>query len=280
MASSMRNSLLKCAVSYNTRSQLLSVFAKSKPKFYAHISKDACTRNVVSMSSSMLMTLRRNDQMCRVHRIEHTAKVHTELDAKLSEFIKDELSKEKESGGELKANGVEGWKVETDGTGVILTKSFKDESIKVEFDVNDTVDQYPEGLYDDPQQAEAESPALVSKPPFEVEIKKKSGRTLTFMCEFREQEMEGQPEEEEGVDQFDIVEMRVDQPSDGVTKENFYSHSTSFMEGELYDMLMDMLDERGIDNKFINNLVNFASAHQHQLYITFLNKVHSFVKEK
>lgn len=47
----------------------------------------------------------------------------------------------------------------------------------------------------------------------------------------------------------------------------------------LYDMLMDMLDERGIDDTFINNMVDFATAYEHNQYVEFLEKLRTVVKE-
>ena len=47
----------------------------------------------------------------------------------------------------------------------------------------------------------------------------------------------------------------------------------------LYDMLMDMLDERGIDDTFVNNMVDFATSYEHKQYIEFLDKLKSVIKE-
>lgn len=47
----------------------------------------------------------------------------------------------------------------------------------------------------------------------------------------------------------------------------------------LYDMLMDMLDERGIDDTFVNNMVDFATSYEHKQYVEFLEKLKSVIKE-
>ena len=44
-------------------------------------------------------------------------------------------------------------------------------------------------------------------------------------------------------------------------------------------MLMDMLDERGIDDTFVNNMVDFATSYEHKQYIEFLDKLKSVIKE-
>jgi len=45
-------------------------------------------------------------------------------------------------------------------------------------------------------------------------------------------------------------------------------------------MLMDMLDERGIDDAFINNMVEYATTYEQQLYLNFLTKLREVIQEK
>lgn len=52
------------------------------------------------------------------------------------------------------------------------------------------------------------------------------------------------------------------------------------MDGEMYEKLMDMLDERKIDNDFANELIEFSTGYEHGEYIKFLTKFKSFVDEK
>ncbi|XP_052798029.1 complement component 1 Q subcomponent-binding protein, mitochondrial-like isoform X1 [Mya arenaria] len=280
MSSALRKSFLKLALNSIKTNHANPSYASLK-----HLNPSlVCARGLNSSLSCVSSVFR-----SRKHNAATSAvpcrQVQTEADSKLGEFLSEEISREKETVPEV-ISKVEGWEVETDGAGVILRKKFNDErfadeGVKVEFDVNDSVDSG--SLYDAPPEAEggSEVPPMVSRPPFEVEIKKKSGRTLTFMCEFTAQEPPYEGQNEEGIeDQFQIVEVRVDQPSETGTIENFYSHSSAVMDGNLYEMLMDMLDERGIDDNFINKMVDFATSYEQQQYLNFLQKLRDVIQEK
>lgn len=204
--------------------------------------------------------------------------LHTEGDEKLASFLEKEIKEEQKTAQPV--TSIPGWDIKTDGTGVIMTKSFKDEVIKVEFDVNDSVDSQ-EPIFDGTETTGP--PDLVSKPPFEVEIKKKSGRKLRFFCEFSvpEPQFESEHPQDSVEDQFSIVEVRLD--DDSKTAGNLdksYTHNAAVMDGTLYDMLMDLLDERGIDDEFINNMVGYATAYEYKLYLNFLENLKSVVSEK
>ncbi|XP_045172129.2 complement component 1 Q subcomponent-binding protein, mitochondrial-like [Mercenaria mercenaria] len=205
--------------------------------------------------------------------------LHTEGDEKLATFLEKEIKDEQRT--VQTATTVEGWDVKTDGTGVILTKKFNDEIIKVEFDVNDSVDS-EQPIYEEEQ---AEVPELVSKPQFEVEIEKKSGRKLRFFCQFSSPEPQfaddqGTAPQENIEDQFSIVEVRLGDDVKSGDVDKFYAHSADVMDGTLYDLLMDMLDERGVDDDFINNMVAFATAYEYKLYLKFLEDLKSVISEK
>ena len=45
---------------------------------------------------------------------------------------------------------------------------------------------------------------------------------------------------------------------------------------ELFDLLMDMLDERGINDEFIGHLVDYCTAYENKQYVGFLNSLKSF----
>lgn len=45
----------------------------------------------------------------------------------------------------------------------------------------------------------------------------------------------------------------------------------------LYDHFMDMLDDRGINDDFIKELVEFSTAFDHTHYVKFLEGLKSFV---
>lgn len=47
--------------------------------------------------------------------------------------------------------------------------------------------------------------------------------------------------------------------------------SGEIMDGEMYEKLMDMLDERKIDNDFVNELIEFSIGYEYGEYIKLLN---------
>jgi len=48
----------------------------------------------------------------------------------------------------------------------------------------------------------------------------------------------------------------------------------------LYDLLMNLLDEKGISNEFAEKLIEFCTAYESSLYINLLNNVQKFTARK
>jgi Mitochondrial glycoprotein. len=48
----------------------------------------------------------------------------------------------------------------------------------------------------------------------------------------------------------------------------------------LYDLLMNLLEERGISNEFVEKLSDFSTAYEHSLYIALLENTKKFVSGK
>ena len=49
---------------------------------------------------------------------------------------------------------------------------------------------------------------------------------------------------------------------------------------EVYDMLLNMLEERGITAEFVDQLVEFSTAYEHKRYIEFLERLQQFASCK
>ena len=47
----------------------------------------------------------------------------------------------------------------------------------------------------------------------------------------------------------------------------------------LYDMLLNFLEERGVDGEFVEHLVKYATAFEHSRYINFLEQLKDFVSK-
>ena len=48
----------------------------------------------------------------------------------------------------------------------------------------------------------------------------------------------------------------------------------------LYDMLLKLLEERGIDGDFVDQLTNFSTSYEHSKYVDVLEQLHDFVATK
>merc|ERR1719244_2027754 len=107
---------------------------------------------------------------------------------------------------------------------------------------------------------------MVCRPPFEVELSKENGPFLALQCAF--------PSADEPIeDQFEIQEVAFHK---GEWKDNTYAVSAATMDAELFDLLMDMLDERGINDEFIAELVDYCTSYENKQYIEFLKSLKSF----
>merc|ERR1712096_342552 len=120
---------------------------------------------------------------------------------------------------------------------------------------------------------------MKSKPNFEVDIVKSGGKTLSFSCSFvtppDPQDMQGQQSSEEAFDDtFTIDEVTM---FEGETwNEKKYAVSGDILDGYLYDLFMNMLDERGINKEFSEKLSDYCSAYEHSLYISLLEDLQTF----
>jgi len=143
------------------------------------------------------------------------------------------------------------------------------EKIQINLNVNHTVDSA------EPDDGEGEAPEMMSRPNFEVDIIKANGRTLSFTCAYVHPDMqEGGGETEE--DLFAIEEVTM---FDGEKiSDNNYAVAGDILDGYLYDLFIRMLEERGIDNAFVDRLSTWCSAHEHSQYINLLVEIEKFAK--
>ena len=60
--------------------------------------------------------------------------------------------------------------------------------------------------------------------------------------------------------------------------EKKYAVAGDILDGYLYDLFMNMLDERGINKEFVDKMSAYCSAYEHSLYISMLEDLQKFVK--
>ena len=65
---------------------------------------------------------------------------------------------------------------------------------------------------------------------------------------------------------------------EGEWTEKNYAVAGDILDGQLYDLFMNMLDERGVTQGFADNLSEYCSAYEHSRYIKMLEDVQKFVK--
>lgn len=197
--------------------------------------------------------------------------VHTRGDRELVEFLQEEIGAEKKNMAGGLPSHIDDFAVKGRDAELVLTKTFHDEQITISLNVNHTVDT--EGAAEITGQEEAE---LRSRPSFEVDLKI-GPKTMSFTCSYitpGEALAEGQEQNE---DVFGINELTI---YEGEWNEEVYCVSGDILDGMMYDLLMNMLDERGITNEFAEKLSGLCSDYEHSLYVGLLQSVQDFVKRK
>lgn len=203
----------------------------------------------------------------------------TKGDEELSTFLAEEIEAEKK---QRKQAGdglpkVTGFDIKTEGAEVYFTKKFNDETISIELNVNHSVDaDEVSDVQQTGAETSAEAGAMLSRPNFDVIIER-GGKKLFFSCTFPSEDVvDSGDSRDDGIeDAFSIVEFSIYEGSE--MKENVYSVSGDIMDSCLYDLLMNMLEERGVSGEFADQLVNFCTSYEHSQYIGLLEDLKKFV---
>lgn len=199
--------------------------------------------------------------------------VHTKGERELVEFLTEEIVAEKKAQKQKTLpTEVDGFKVKLNGAEVELTKQLTDkEKIVISFNVNHTVDAEVEAEAD-PSADKPEFAEMRSKPEFEIDIVK-GNQTLSFTCSF----LQGEAQEGEYNDVFGIDEITV---YEGEWNNTVYAVAGDVLDGYLYDLLMNYLEEKGISNEFAEKLSDFSTAYEHSAYTSLLEGISRFAIEK
>jgi len=194
----------------------------------------------------------------------------TQGDQELVKFLAEEIASEKKNA--RAAPKLDGWKISPDGAEVTLTKELVGEKVMITLNVNHTVDSA------EPDDGSEEAPEMLSRPTFEVDIIKTGGKTLSFTCSYTQQEepQPGQPQEEAEDDIFAIDEVTMFEGENH--SDSCYAVAGDILDGYLYDLFMNMLEERGVDQGFAEALSEWCSSHEHSQYINLLTELDKFAK--
>lgn len=218
-----------------------------------------------------------------------TAGIHTNVDRDLVTFLDSEIEAEKKQAKLPKSGpGVPGFELKTKGSTLTLTKKVDGETITVKLNVNGSVD--PDGPSEEEmeemsQSSSQETPLagdMKARPEFVVEISKPDGQILAFNCRlYSESEL---PPDQPDADKFEIEGFALlnaeDVDEDGDWDENLYVGDAGIVDGQMYDLLMNFLDSRGIGNEFVDNLVDYATYYEHSRFVDLLSGIKSFLAAK
>merc|ERR1719273_1934603 len=194
----------------------------------------------------------------------------TKSDQDLGNFLVEEMATEKKNQRSLPK--LEGWKVKTDGSEISLTKDIAGgEQVLITLNVNHTVDSAQ------PDDGSEEAPEMLSRPNFEVDLIKPGGKTLSFTCSYVFPEANAEAEQEEGLDDlFAIDEVTMFEGDNH--GDSCYAVAGDILDGYLYDLLMTMLGERGVDNNFAERLSEWCSTYEHSRYISLLEDMEKWTR--
>lgn len=142
--------------------------------------------------------------------------------------------------------------------------------IVISFNINHTVDTEEEPEIT-PTADKPDFGEMKSKPTFEVDIVKGS-KTLSFTCSF----LQGVAQEGEYNDVFGIDELTI---YEGEWSEKTYAVAGDVLDGYLYDLLMNLLEEKGISNEFVEKVSELSTSYEHSSYIGLLESVSKFTIE-
>jgi len=204
--------------------------------------------------------------------VMHMHDLHTKGDQELVGFLTEEIATEKKSARAV-GKSVDDFQVETKEAEVTMSKKFNDEKITVSFNVNHTVDAENVDENIQPGTQPEEAGEMKSRPNFDVDISK-GNQTLSFTCSFLRDVSPAEGQEEYN-DIFVIDEITL---YEGECKDETYAVAGEILDGYLYDLFMNMLEERGVTNEFVEKMSEYATTFEHSLYINMLSKLQKFVQ--
>merc|ERR1712212_988147 len=196
--------------------------------------------------------------------------LHTDSDRELTSFLQEEIEAEKEQIVQIPKIGK--YKMSKKGTLVTLRQKMDDEIVEISFDINKNLNvpiEMEEGAEDEGL------PPIVSYPEFAVVITKSSGQTLRLNC--NSAPVDHQEEEEEMPELLRIESAQSYHIDTDVS--TVYEAEAESMDATMYDILLSVLRDRGVDDDFTQDLVDFSSAVEGQYYLEHLERLSKFARE-
>ncbi|XP_006621860.1 complement component 1 Q subcomponent-binding protein, mitochondrial [Apis dorsata] len=200
---------------------------------------------------------------------------HSKAEKELVEFLAEEIIAEKKAQ-KLKTipTELDGFKVSLDGADVNLEKKQDNEIIRISFNINHTVDSESEPniemTNDNPDIGD-----MKSKPSFTIDIIR-GNQTLGFTCSFNnEPGASGANESYNDIFGIDEITLYTGEHTDKV-----YAVAGEIIDGYLYDLLMNYLEEKGVSNEFAEKLIDLSTSYEHTAYVSLLEGLSKFTSGK
>lgn len=239
----------------------MSFFTRSLISSFGRSSKSLCMMSALKKSSPLYMQSISSTFICNGQRTFASNVPLNKREQELTDFLVSEIDLEKESQ-KSSLPKMADWKVSTNGSEITLTKQFNQEEITIKANVCYSVDA---------ANPDVDNGQMVCKPDFAIEIKKGS-QILGLNCSYIQDE-ENMDEGQRLEDDFQINEISI---YEGEFQKQSYAISGEVIDGNLYDLLMNVLEGRGIDQQFAKNLVEYATAYEHGLYVGLLENMKKF----
>ncbi|XP_026466722.1 complement component 1 Q subcomponent-binding protein, mitochondrial-like isoform X2 [Ctenocephalides felis] len=257
------NGIVKSVLSINTFKNLVNPLKNNSVGKSCRLLWSTCNSSVVEPKTKPL--LGKGQLECSSHNVQF---MHTKGEKELAEFLSEEIVAEKKAQ-KIKnvPSELDGFKVKLDGAEVTLTKDTSLECIQVSFNVNHTVDAEGEAQID-PTMDKPDFAEMKSRPTFEVDIIR-NGKTLSFTCSFMQE-----PDATDDVFGIDEVTMY-----EGEWNDKTYAVAGDVLDGYLYDLLMNLLEEKGITNEFAEKIADFSTVYEHSAYVGLLEGLSRFTMD-
>ncbi|XP_020297190.1 complement component 1 Q subcomponent-binding protein, mitochondrial [Pseudomyrmex gracilis] len=260
----MMTSIIRNALRAST---LRGVFSSSVNNQSARSLWNVCRQEVAPLASSL--------KLYDVHSRRCYSRSHTKAEKELVEFLAEEIVAEKKAQ-KLKTipTNLDGFTVSLNGAEVNLEKKEGTDTIHISFNVNHTVETEADAEVD-PRADEVELGDMKSKPSFTVDIVR-GNQTLGFTCSFNSQPGASGADDSYndifGIDEITLYE--------GKNTDKVYSVAGEILDGYLYDLLMNYLEEKGISNDFAAKLIELSTSYEHTAYVSLLEGLSKFTSGK
>lgn len=204
-----------------------------------------------------------------------SATLHTEGDRRFVELLDDEIKQEKERSMALTKMS-DGWKASFDGASGKLTKTHDGDKIEVTFSLNGSIPPLQEEEMD--QVGDDEDQMVASYPEFSVKVSKPGSRqVMELECFFPEDVQDGVTDDEDPANLFSIRSVII---YEGEVTDGTFIIDTDNLEPQFYSYLLSYLADRGVDNQFADEFVDFTTAAEQKEYIHSLQKLKDFIGSK